>query len=151
MWYDMAPNMGPRPVDPNDKSRMVIERERIKELVPPAVYMVYGPGKIGNSSTAVVCDMSEGRFGPFAKQLFVPDQSHSNVSRVYLETVNGVKQGVVFPFLKGLRSGPIGARMGESIEAGLNHPTHPRDLMVLCHARDGGAAFKALIPRRSAP
>jgi hypothetical protein len=31
---------------------------------------------------------------------------------VYLETVNGVKQGVVFPFLKGLTSGPIGARMG---------------------------------------
>ena len=48
-------------------------------------------------------------------------------------------------------SAAISARMGESIEAGLNHPTHPRDLMVLCHARDGGAAFKALIPRRSAP
>ena len=112
-WYDLAPNMGPRPVEPNDQSRMVTERARIKELVPPAVYMVYGPGKIGNSSTAVVCDLSEGKFGPFQKQLFIPDQSHSNVSRVYLETVNGVKQGVVFPFLKGLRSGPIGARMGK--------------------------------------
>jgi hypothetical protein len=112
MWYDLAPNMGPRPVEPNDDSRMVTERARIKELVPPAIYMVYGPGKIGNSSTAVVCDLSEGKFGPFSKQIFIPDQSHSNISRVYLETVNGVKQGVVFPFLKGLRSGPIGARMG---------------------------------------
>lgn len=112
-WYDLAPNMGPRPVEPQDKSRMVIERQRIKELVPPAVYMVYGPGKIGNSSTAVICDLSEGKFGPFQKQLFIPDQSHSNISRVYLETVNGVKQGAVFPFLKGLRSGPIGARMGK--------------------------------------
>ncbi len=111
-WYKLAPNMGPRPQDPMDKSRMVTEREKIKELVPPAVYMVYGPGKIGNSSTAIVCDQSEGKFGPFQKQLFIPDQSHSNVSRVYLETVNGVKQGVVFPFLKGLKSGPIGARMG---------------------------------------
>jgi hypothetical protein len=111
-WYALAPNMGPRPVDPEDKSRMVVERERIKELVPPAVYLVYGPGKIGNSSTAIVCDLSEGKFGPFKKQIFIPDQSHSNVSRVYLETVNGVKQGVVFPFLKGLTSGPIGARMG---------------------------------------
>lgn len=111
-WYSLAPNMGPRPVDPNDKSRMVIERERVKELVPPAIYMVYGPGKIGNSSTAVVCDLSAGKFGPFSKQIFIPDQSHSNISRVFLETVNGVKQGAVFPFLKGLRSGPIGARMG---------------------------------------
>ncbi|MEY5027618.1 MAG: hypothetical protein RLZZ244_3146 [Verrucomicrobiota bacterium] len=111
-WYKLAPNMGPRPQDPQDQSRMVTERAKIKELVPPAVYMVYGPGKIGNSSTAVVCDLSEGKFGPFQKQLFIPDQSHSNISRVYLETVNGVKQGVVFPFLKGLKSGPIGARMG---------------------------------------
>jgi glucose/arabinose dehydrogenase len=109
-WYDLAPNMGPRPVDPTDKSRMVVERERVKELVPPAVYMVHG--KIGNSSSAIVCDLSEGRFGPFPKQLFVTDQSHSNISRVFLETVNGVKQGVVIPFLKGLKSGPIGARMG---------------------------------------
>ena len=111
-WYKLAPNMGPRPQDPKDQSRMVIEREKIKELVPPAVYMVYGPGKIANSSTAVVCDLSEGKFGPFQKQLFIPDQSQSNMSRVYLETVNGVKQGVVFPFLQGLKSGPIGARMG---------------------------------------
>lgn len=110
-WYSHAPNMGPSPVEPEDKSRMVRERTRIKELVPPAVYMVYG--RIGQSSTAVVCDLSEGRFGPFQKQLFIPDQSHSNIARVYLETVNGVKQGVVFPFLQGLKSGPIGARMGE--------------------------------------
>lgn len=112
-WYSKAPNMGPRPVDPNDQSRMVTERERVKELVPPAIYMVYGPGKIGNSSTAVICDLSNGKFGPFQKQIFIPDQSHSSIARVYLETVNGIKQGVVFPFLKGLKSGPIGARMGE--------------------------------------
>jgi hypothetical protein len=49
--------------------------------------------------------LSEGKFGPFQKQLFVGDQSHSNISRVYLETVNGVRQGAVFPFLKGFKSG----------------------------------------------
>jgi hypothetical protein len=110
-WYSLAPNLGSAPVEPKDQSRMVTERTRIKELVPPAVYMVHG--KIGNSSSAIVCDLSDGKFGPFQKQLFVTDQSHSNISRVYLETVNGVKQGVVFPFLKGLKSGPIGARMGK--------------------------------------
>ena len=128
IWYDKAPNMGPRPIDPipeafsrnrkkgeaptGDPDRMVKERERIKELVPPAVYMVHG--KIGNSSSFIVCDTSAGKFGPFQKQLFVADQSHSNISRVFLEDVNGVKQGVVIPFRLGFKSGLIGGRMNEN-------------------------------------
>jgi hypothetical protein len=126
IWYDLAPNMGPRPLDPipeafqgnrsrqenrpgGDPGRMVLERKRIKELLPPAVYLVHG--KIGNSASAILCDTSDGKFGPFAKQLFIADQSHSNLSRVFLETVKGVKQGVVFPFRSGFASGLIGGRM----------------------------------------
>jgi hypothetical protein len=90
---------------------MVKERERIKELLPPAVYLVHG--KIGNSASAIICDTSDGKFGPFAKQLFIADQSHSNFSRVFLETINGIKQGVVFPFRSGFTSGLIGGRMDE--------------------------------------
>jgi sugar lactone lactonase YvrE len=128
VWYDQAPNMGPRPIDPipeafqgersrkdarpgGDPDRMVKERERIKQLLPPAVYLVHG--KIGNSASAIICDTSAGKFGPFAKQLFIADQSHSNLSRVFLETINGIKQGVVFPFRSGFSSGPIGGRMDE--------------------------------------
>jgi hypothetical protein len=128
VWYEKAPNMGPRPIDPIpeafqgsrkrgdttphvDPDRMVKERERIKELVPPAAYMVHG--KIGNSSSFIVCDLSGGKFGPFQKQLFVGDQSHSNISRVFLEEVNGVKQGAVIPFRAGFKSGLIGGRMNE--------------------------------------
>jgi hypothetical protein len=128
VWYERAPNMGPRPIDPipeayqgdrkrgqpnpkGDPDRMVAERKRIKELVPPAVYLVHG--KIGNSPSFIVCDLSGGKFGPFEKQLFVADQSHSNISRVFLEEVNGVKQGVVIPFLAGFKSGLIGGRMNE--------------------------------------
>lgn len=88
---------------------MVTERGRIKQLVPPAVYLVHG--KIGNSATAIICDLSGGKFGPFSKQLFVADQSHSNISRVVLETVNGVKQGAVIPFRSGFLSGLVGGRM----------------------------------------
>ena len=127
-WYSLAPNMGPRPIDPipeafqgergrkdarpgGDPDRMVAERGRIKQLLPPAVYLVHG--KIGNSASAIICDLSSGKFGPFAKQLFVADQSHSNLSRVFLETVNGIKQGVVFPFRAGFKSGLIGGRMDE--------------------------------------
>jgi len=121
-WYDIAPNMGPRPVDPipeafdsknggKDPDRIEAERKRIKEFVPPAIQIPYS--KMGNSSSFVVCDLSNGKFGPFQKQLFIADQSHSIVSRAYLEEVNGVKQGAVFPFLKGLKSGPIGGRMND--------------------------------------
>lgn len=127
-WYAKAPNMGPRPIDPIpeafqgdrkrgdktphvDPDRMVNERARIKQLVPPAIYMVHG--KIGNSSSFIVCDTSGGKFGPFQKQLFVADQSFSNISRVFLETVNGVKQGVVIPFRSGFKSGLIGGRMDD--------------------------------------
>jgi hypothetical protein len=126
IWYDLAKNMGPRPVDPipeafkgdlkrgekrkgGDPDRLVQERQRIKELLPPAVYMVHG--KIGNSSTFIECDQTGGKFGPFQKQLFIADQSHSNISRVFLETVNGIKQGVVIPFRTGFASGLIGGRM----------------------------------------
>jgi hypothetical protein len=125
-WYELAPNMGPRPIDPSpeafqaegkrnqtreggDPGRLVKERERIKELLPPAVYLVHG--KIGNSASAILCDTSAGKFGPFMNQLFIADQSHSNLSRVFLETVNGIKQGVVFPFRLGFASGLIGGRM----------------------------------------
>lgn len=125
-WYTLAKNMGQRPIDPvkeafigdrkrgqvnpdGDKDRMIMERKRIKELLPPAVYMVHG--KIGNSPTFIICDESKGKFGPFKNQLFIADQSHSNVSRVFLETVNGIKQGVVIPFRSGFASGLIGGRM----------------------------------------
>ena len=110
-WYPEAPHMGPRPVEPSDNSRMATERARIKELLPPAVYLVHN--KIGHSPTFIVADLSEGKFGPFQKQIFVGDHSYSNISRVFLETVNGIRQGVVIPFLKGFKSGLIGGRLSE--------------------------------------
>jgi len=126
-WYSLAPNMGPQPVDPIpeafqngrkkgdkehvDPDRLEAERKRIKELVPPALYIPYG--SMGNSSSFIVPDLSGGKFGPFEKQLFIADQSHSIISRAYLETVNGVKQGVIIPFMKGFKSGLIGGRMND--------------------------------------
>jgi glucose/arabinose dehydrogenase len=53
-WYAKAPNMGPQPPDPNDNSRMVTERARIKELVPPAVYLVHGKSGIPRRSSRAI-------------------------------------------------------------------------------------------------
>jgi len=84
---------------------MHIEAEKIPELVPTAIYFPYGP--MGQSASGIICDQSDGKFGPFKDQLLVCDQTHSTVMRVDLEQVNGVYQGACFPFLKGYASGNL--------------------------------------------
>ncbi len=84
----MKKHMGPNPpVVPNSKSRIPVERERVKEYVPPACVLPHA--KLGNSTSGFAFANNE-KFGPFKNQLLVSDQSHSNVSRVVLEKVNGV-------------------------------------------------------------
>jgi len=110
-FYDMAPNMGKRPLDPQDKSRIATERMRIPELVPPAVILPHG--KVGNSPSGVIWDHSQGRFGPFAGQVLVGEQTASQVQRIFLEKVNGVYQGAVWHFLEGFRSGIVPLRLSD--------------------------------------
>jgi len=109
VFYKNAPNMGPQPKDPVSGSRIVKERELIPELVPPAVQFPHG--EIGQSPTAVIPDHTEGKFGPFAGQVFVGEQTHSEVQRVFLETVNGVRQGAVWEFLSGFGAGIVPMRL----------------------------------------
>jgi len=104
-WYSISPGMGPRPADPKSKSRQHVEAARIPEFVPPPVLLPHG--KVGNSASGIACDTTGGKFGPFEKQLFVSDQSHSVVNRVFLEKVKGRYQGAVFPFRQGFGSGNV--------------------------------------------
>ncbi len=67
---------------------------------------------MGQSASGVDCDLSGGKFGPFAKQLFVGDQTHSTVMRVFLEKVEGKYQGALFPFRAGFGSGNVPVRFG---------------------------------------
>ncbi|MDN3689534.1 plastocyanin/azurin family copper-binding protein [Cyclobacterium jeungdonense] len=69
----------------------------------PAVWLPHG--LMGISTSAIIADKSGGEFGPFTDQLFVGDQGHSKIVRIYLEKVNGVYQGVAFPFREGFSSG----------------------------------------------
>ena len=108
-WYDAAPSMGPRPKEPQSGSRMMTEAAKIPELVPPAVYFPYA--KMGQSAAGIACDSTNGKFGPFAGQLFVGDQTHSTVMRVFLEKVNGRYQGACFPFRAGFGSGSLSLLM----------------------------------------
>jgi hypothetical protein len=71
----------------------------------PAVYFPYPV--MGQSGSGFVCDSSGGKFGPFAGQLLVGDQSHSTVMRVTLEKVNGHYQGACYMLRNGFASGNL--------------------------------------------
>ncbi len=60
---------------------------------------------VANSPGHPVWDTTKGRFGAFAGQMFIGDQTQSNLLRVVTETVNGVEQGVVMPFADKMESG----------------------------------------------
>jgi hypothetical protein len=62
---------------------------------------------MGQSSSGIACDTTGGKFGPFANQLFVGDNSASTVNRVVLEVVNGRYQGACIPFHQGFASGNL--------------------------------------------
>jgi glucose/arabinose dehydrogenase len=112
-WYreKEARYLGPAPLVPKSNSRIMIEAKRIPQLVPPAVTFPYG--KMGQSASGIDCDLSAGKFGPFERQLFVGDQTHSTVMRVFLEKVNGRYQGACFPFKQGFGSGVVPVRQGK--------------------------------------
>ncbi|QDU82149.1 hypothetical protein Pla110_39040 [Polystyrenella longa] len=105
-WYKLATEeMGKTPREPKDQSRMMVEANLIPELEPPAVYFPYA--KMGKSASGIACDITKGKFGPFAGQMFVGDQSDSTVMRCYMEKVEGHYQGACFPFRKGIASGTL--------------------------------------------
>jgi cytochrome c551/c552 len=62
---------------------------------------------LGISTSEIIKDESNGAFGPFAGQLFVGDQGKSNLTRVFIEKVNGEYQGAAFPFKDGFQSGTL--------------------------------------------
>jgi len=101
----------PAPPNPKDGSRIPVERERFPDLIPPAV--VFPHGLVGQSPTAVITDASNGAFGPFAGQVLVGEQTHSQVQRVFLEKVNGLYQGAVFHFLEDFEAGIVPMRLDD--------------------------------------
>ena len=104
-WYESAKELGPRPAAPRSGSRMMVEADRIPELLPPAVYFPYP--KMGQSSSGIACDTSGGKFGVFENQIFVGDQSSSFIMRISLEKVDGKYQGACLPFRSGFASGVL--------------------------------------------
>jgi hypothetical protein len=120
-YFALTDVLGPQPENPKSGSRIEIERKRLPAFVPPPVVLTHG--ELGNSPAGVECDETNGKFGPFKNQLFVSEQTHSKVHRIFLEKVNGYYQGAAFPFLSGFGSGNIVARFapdGTMLTGGTN-------------------------------
>ena len=120
-WYDLTENMGPKPVEPNSRSRLLTERQHVKELVPYAVVFPYI--KMGRSISGFMVDRTGGKFGPFENQIFVGDFSLSVVMRATTEKVNGVWQGACYPFREELATGLLACQFtpqGDLLVGGTN-------------------------------
>jgi hypothetical protein len=65
--------------------------------------------EVANSPGNPEWDTTAGKFGPFAGQIFVVDQTQSNIFRVLLDKVNGEYQGAVINFMNRFQSGNIRA------------------------------------------
>ncbi|MEZ5915921.1 MAG: hypothetical protein R3C42_09910 [Parvularculaceae bacterium] len=102
-WYPYAPERGPAPSAPESGSRIIIEKEKIPELVPYAVIFPYI--RMGRSITGFTVDRTGGKFGPFANQIFLGDFTQSLLLRATTEQINGVWQGACYPFREGLSTG----------------------------------------------
>ncbi|GDY02281.1 hypothetical protein LBMAG49_16100 [Planctomycetota bacterium] len=112
--YDepLGATMGKKPIEPNDDSRLVTECARVQELVPYAVVFPYR--KMGQSITTFRIDRTNGKFGPFAGQLFLGDYSLSVVMRATTELVDGVWQGACYPFREGFGNGILAVEFSDN-------------------------------------
>ena len=102
-WYNYAPELGSVPDMPKSGSRIIIEKERVKQLVPPVVIFPYI--RMGRSITGFTVNRTKGKFGPFEDQIFIGDYTQSIIMRATTEKVNGVWQGACYPFREGLSTG----------------------------------------------
>ncbi len=72
-------------------------------LTPPCIWFPYD--RMGKSASEPIWDTTGGKFGPFAGQCFVGDQTKSSIMRVVLEKVNDRHQGACIPFRSGFECG----------------------------------------------
>lgn len=79
--------------------------EWAKKRVPPAVWLPYR--ELHSSSGQPVEDTTAGKFGPFAGQIFIGDQTHSNLARTTLQQVKGQWQGFAIDFINHTRCGIV--------------------------------------------
>ena len=82
-------------MDPVDAPIALLRRRRKM----PAIQ--FPQDDMAGSTAQPLFDTTEGKFGPYAGQLFIAEWTHPRILRAKLEKVNGVYQGACFIFLEG--------------------------------------------------
>jgi hypothetical protein len=67
--------------------------------------VLFPHNRVANSPGNPTWDTTRGKFGPYAGQMLIGDQTQSNLLRVVHQEVDGQQQGSVMPFFEGLESG----------------------------------------------
>jgi mono/diheme cytochrome c family protein len=106
-----------------------------RRLKTPAVVFPHGP--MGNSPGQPIWDLTGGKFGPFAGQVFVGDYSKV-VVRASLQKVAGAWQGAAFPFL-GRNESP-GVVTGDRLKTGSTRAVFAPDGSLYLGATAGWGA-----------
>lgn len=84
--------------------------QQFPQMQPPAVWFPYK--KMGQSTTDIQLDSSDGKFGPFAGQFFIGEFTQAGMQRVFLEKIDGEYQGACFPFRSGFASAVLRLAQG---------------------------------------
>lgn len=96
-------------IDVGDNTRESVSKMETESLLAmsekPVVWFPHM--EVANSPGNPEWDTTEGKFGPFKGQIFIGDQTQSNIFRVLLDEVNGEYQGAVINFMNGFQSGNI--------------------------------------------
>ena len=98
-------------------------QNELKGVKAPSVWF---PHTLMGISTSDINFFSK-EMGPFEGQMMVGDQGHSKIMRVFQEKVNGVYQGVCFPFREGFASGSFEDRQQSRKRCCLRGPDQSRD------------------------
>lgn len=78
---------------------------QVDQIKEPTAWFPHGV--MGISTSAILLDETEGKFGPFSNQMFIGDQGQSKIMRMQLEKVEGTYQAALFPFIEGFSSGVL--------------------------------------------
>ncbi len=122
-----------------------------------AVWLPYGRSR---STSGPVSDSTQGRFGPFANQMFIGDVGYganAGIMRVALEEVDGQYQGACFRFVDGqplgcerMKFGPDHQLYMASLTSGLTRMAFDGKKPLAIHAvqiRPGGTGFRVKLTK----